>query len=175
MTNVARPQIRVVARALRLGICGLGVGQGQRCRKRERRGARLDRAGSDLEVDRVWPRSRCRTNWYSAGHRHSGSTQLDHVWVIHRGTGDSAKGLRDSSLQNQRGAETASPSSAIAECCRTAPRSGSRFRTARWPAQRDGPGARLPSGGRVSNKRHPRRLQGQCLERRQRREGCPTS
>ena len=110
-----------------------------------------------FEVDPLWPKP-LPNHWLLGLTIGIWVDDQDHVWIIHRGAGDAAQ---------QRARRRAQPP--IAECCRTRA-AGPGVRSGRQPGAllgRARPGLRMAA----VQPRHPRRLQGQRLDRRQRREG----
>jgi len=122
------------------------------------RGARLERAGAALTWSIRCGRSRCRTTGCWAGRSAPGSTS--------RTTSGSFIAAPAGCTTTSAAAELSPP---IAECCRTRA-AHPRVRYRRQPGAVLG---RSRAGLRVAavQSRRPRRLQGQCLDRRQRPEG----
>ena len=145
----------VSAAVLAAGIAGLAIGQAVLQPKAEAQGASVQ--APRFVVDPLWPKP-LPNNWLLGWTIGVWVDEQDYVWIVHRGAG----GLHN----NEIGAELDPP---IAECCRTAPPvlvfdpAGNLVR--HWGGP--GPGLRVAAG----QPRHPRRLQRQRVDRRQRREG----
>ena len=110
-----------------------------------------------FEVDPFWPKP-LPNHWLLGWTIGVWVDEQDHVWIIHRSSGDAAQ---------QREGRRAQPADR-----RMLPRraAGARVRSGGQPRAllgRPGRGLRVAA----VEPRHPCRLQGQCLDRRQRREG----
>ena len=155
MIKLEQQRTFILAAVLAATIMALGIGQAVLQREAEAQGSSV--TAPMYEVDPLWPKP-LPNNWLLGWTIGAWVDEQDYVWIIHRGAG----GLHN----NERGAELNPP---IAECCRN--------RAARARVRSRGQSRALLGRPRTGLRmaavqpRHPRRLQGQCLDRRQRREG----
>jgi hypothetical protein len=155
MLTLLRQRTFLYGSALAAGIFALGVGQSLLQNRADAQGSVVQ--APMYEVDPLWPKP-LPNNWLLGWTIGIWVDELDHVWVIHRG----ASGLHN----NERGAELSPP---IAECCRTAPpilvydSDGTLLRSGGGP----GEGYEWPQSNHGIHVE-----QGQCVDRRQWREGC---
>ena len=110
-----------------------------------------------FEVDPFWPKP-LPNNWLLGMAIGVWVDEQDHVWIIHRGAGDAAQ------QREGRRAQSADRRVLPRRAARAGVRSGGQSGAL---LGRPGPGLRVAA----VEPRHPRRLQGQRLDRRQRREG----